>query len=82
MDQIKNLRTRIDSLDDEIMELLQQRFNISVAIGSVKKESKKVVLDTSREEFILNKTSNFSHSPQIKNVYVSLMNESKDMQRK
>lgn len=82
MDQIKILRTRIDSLDDEIMELLQQRFNIVLAIGSAKSEQKKAILDSSREDFILDKASKYSHSPQIKTVYSSIMSEAKILQRK
>ena len=82
MDQLKILRTRIDSLDDEIMELLQQRFNIVLAIGSAKHESKKEILDSTREDFILDKASKFSHCPQIQNVYKSIMNEAKEIQRK
>ena len=82
MDNIKKLRNEIDVLDNKIMELLETRFLIAKQIGVVKTQEKIDILDTNREETILLKTTKYSHSPQIKNIYKTIMTESKNIQRK
>lgn len=82
MDKIDVLRTEIDSIDDKIMDLLDQRFFITKAIGEEKKKNSTHVLDSNRELFIFDKTSKLSHYPEIKQIYECIMNTSKAQQRK
>lgn len=82
MDSLKALRDVIDEVDDQIMSLLNKRFDISNKIGSVKSNSKKDILDIKREEYVLNKIKKYSHSPQIELVYRVIMSESKNIQRR
>ena len=82
MDKIDDLRRLIDIIDDEIMTILDERFTISKKIGNLKALAKTDVLDTKRESSILNKTSKYSHSPEIGIVYKTIMEESKSLQRK
>lgn len=82
MDRIKKKREEIDSIDLQIMALLDKRFFLTSEIGRIKKEVKKVVLDPYREQMILDKTTKFSHYPQLKEIYHTIMNESKNLQRK
>lgn len=82
MDQINDLRTKIDKIDDEIMNLLDKRFSIAIHIGNLKELTKTSVLDTKREKIVLDKTSNYSHSPEIGVVYNVIMEQSKSLQRK
>lgn len=82
MDKIVELRNRINEIDDELMSLLSKRFEVSIQIGKAKYNSKKEVLDSKREQFVLNKTQNHSHSPQLDLVYRTIMNESKNIQRR
>jgi chorismate mutase len=82
MDKIDNLRNLIDTLDEEIMSLLDERYDLSVKIGNLKTQTKTNVLDTKRESYILDKTSKYSHSPEIGIVYKIIMEESKSLQRK
>ena len=82
MDKIIKLRSRIDEIDSEIMHLLNERYEISDEIGTIKSNSKVDVLDTKREEYVLNKTKKHSHSPQLELVYRTIMNESKNIQRR
>lgn len=82
MDKIIKLRTRIDEIDNEIMSLLSERYEISDEIGTIKSSSKVDVLDTKREEYVLNKTKKHSHSSQLELVYRTIMNESKNIQRR
>ncbi len=82
MDKIEDLRLSINTIDDEIMALLDKRLSLSVRIGNLKALSNTAVLDTKRENIILDKTSNYSHSPEIGIVYKTIMETSKSLQRK
>ena len=82
MDKIDDLRIQIDKIDDEIMSLLDKRFNLTKEIGELKKQSNREVLDTKRENNIRNKISKYSHSPSISVVYTAIMDESKRQQGK
>ena len=82
MDKIIELRRRIDEIDNEIMKLLSERYEISDQIGNIKSTSKVQILDQKREEYVLNKTKKHSHSPQLELVYKTIMHESKNIQRR
>ncbi len=82
MDKIIKLRGRIDEIDNEIMKLLSERYEISDRIGDIKSTSKVQILDQKREEYVLNKTKKHSHSPQLELVYRTIMGESKNIQRR
>ena len=81
MDKLEKLRVKINEIDDEIMSLLDKRFNLSIEVGKVKSISNTSVLDTKREDYILDKTSKYSHSPEIDIVYKKIMEKSKSLQR-
>lgn len=82
MDKIIELRNRINSIDDQIMLLLNERYDISDQIGEIKSTSKIGILDKNREEYVLDKTKKHEHSPQIELVYRTIMSESKNIQRR
>ncbi|MCK5388349.1 MAG: chorismate mutase, partial [Candidatus Izimaplasma sp.] len=46
MDKIDDLRLLIDELDNNIMSMLDKRFNLSNEIGNIKAHAKTAVLDT------------------------------------
>ncbi len=82
MDKIIAFRSKIDEIDKEIMYLLNERYKISEQIGDIKSNSKVQVLDQKREDYVLNKTKEYSHSPQLELVYRTIMSESKNIQRR
>ncbi|MBN2604442.1 MAG: chorismate mutase [Bacilli bacterium] len=82
MDQIITHRDRIDKIDNEIMSLLEERFDLSMIIGQIKSKNQQEVLDRNREEKILLKTANYKHKSQIQNVYQNIFIQSKSLQRK
>lgn len=82
MDQIDKIRKEIDVLDTEIMELLNKRYRLTTEIGRLKKETNTNVLDSNREDIIYDKTSKYSHYPQLRAIYKTIMEESKKLQRK
>lgn len=82
MDEILDQRKQIDKIDDEIMKLLDKRFFYTNKIGLIKKASNTIVLDKNRQKSIFDKTSKYSHFPEIKSIYEAIMYESRKSQRK
>ena len=82
MVEIKDIRDKINQIDAHIMELLDIRFNYTNEIGRLKREENITILDTNRENIIIEKASKFSHSPQIEHIYKTIMEESKKLQGK
>ncbi len=82
---IDELRKEIDKLDNEIVALLDKRFDCSKAIGEEKKKIQKQVLDQSREQIILDKVASLStkdHAPYIQEIYKKIMEQSREYQNK
>ncbi len=80
MDQIIKAREAIDALDAQIMDLLEQRFNLSKLIGEEKVMRLKTVHDDTREQTILNHAKNYVNQPSIYAVYLTIFEESKALQ--
>ena len=53
--KIEELREKINSLDDRIIKLLEERFSISKEIGKIKFNSESTILDKNREREIINR---------------------------
>ena len=82
MEKITLIRTSIDVMDEQIMALLEERFNASLKIGALKKASNQPVLDSTREQFILNKIAGYSNKEAIHQVYLTILEASKLLQKK
>ena len=82
MKSIDTIRKEIDILDDQIMSLLEERYNKTNEIGRLKQQENIVILDVNRENYIINKISKYSHSPQIESIYRAIMKESRKAQKK
>ena len=80
--EITSLRNEIDEIDVQIMSLLEKRFSLATKIGDIKKMTNSSVLDSNREKYILDKINKYSHFPQIERVYLTILSESKSIQRK
>ena len=57
---LKDLRARIDELDDELLEILQRRAAVSIEIGRVKKRHALAVVDRPREKAVLDRLTRLS----------------------
>jgi len=82
---IDELRKNIDEIDNEIIKLLDKRFDVANAIGEEKKKISKQVLDQSREQAILDKVDKLSsdeHSKYIQEIYKKIMEQSREYQGK
>lgn len=85
---IENWRTRIDELEDMIIELLNKRANYASEIGKIKKQNGLPVLDASREKKILDrvaekaKASKGPLSPEsMCRIFASIMQETRKVEK-
>lgn len=78
-------RKKIDSVDEKIFDLLLERYLIVEDIGKYKKNNKLHILDSKRENKIYEKIEDFylldQHRKYLKNIYKTVMNESKRIQK-
>ena len=52
MDTIKNLRKIIDTIDEQILDLIKSRMDVVMEIGKIKKEINSEIVDGNREQEI------------------------------
>lgn len=84
MDKLNELRKQIDTIDQQIAELYNERLLLCESIGEIKKQYNLPILDTSRElEVIKNNSSyvNEKYRDSYKNVIQLIMDESKKVQK-
>ncbi|EOI07021.1 chorismate mutase [Enterococcus moraviensis ATCC BAA-383] len=79
-------REKIDVLDKKIVALLEERMNVVEAIVDIKKTADKEILDTTREQDVLNKIDTYiqndTYKEVIKETYQGIMDASKHFQQK
>ncbi len=70
--RMQQMREEIDTIDDELIQLLLQRLEIADSLGNLKRELKLAVKDSSREEAVLEKVAKQSDHSHLKDHLVSL----------
>ena len=83
--KLGNLRLKIDSLDDKLLQLLIERADVSAEIGSIKKSLQKEIFDRNRESIILEKLESKCRAlnidfEYIKNIWDIILNKSHEIQ--
>ena len=83
---IKELRSSIDKVDDQIFDLILKRFDYVEKIGNIKKEMNIPVDDKAREEIIIKRLSERLSTKinykEIKKIIDPIISISKDIQRR
>ena len=84
--KIEDLRAHINSIDDELLKLLLQRFDVVKKIGAIKGELEIKIVDSSREEEIINRLSLRSagkiNRDDIESIFRPIYEVSKKLQAK
>ena len=78
------IREEIDSIDSEIIALLESRLNLSLQIGNVKRNLGKELHDDEREELILKKIDEFAilyPKEDLKSIFLEIMKTSLSVQQ-
>ena len=81
--KIKELRDKINFLDDEIIKMLEERFLISKKIGEIKFNSQSKVLDAKREREIvdrLNTNTKIISKESLGLIYQNIFKVSREIQ--
>ncbi|EME8259757.1 chorismate mutase [Enterococcus faecium] len=85
-ESLETLRQKIDTIDRELVALLEKRMDTVTKIGQVKKEGNQAVYDEKREQQVLDKVAkllkNKGYKETITNTYVDLMKHSREHQNK
>ena len=79
MEQINELREKIDMVDEQVLGLLKQRVEICKTIGLLKKKSNLAIQDSSRENYVYetvkqNATKLGLDSKKIESIYHQIVN--------
>ena len=81
--KLEEYRNAIDGLDEKIVALLDERFELSELIGEYKKENSLPVCDPEREKELLEKVRKMSRRPdECEVVYRAILDGSKKIQNK
>ena len=82
--EINELRTKIDSLDKEIVKLLTERMGVSAQVAAYKIANGMPVLDKTREAALLEKISSLSGdmSEYTHEIYLEILKQSRAYQEK
>ena len=85
MTKLESCRNEIDSIDEEIIKLYEKRVEIVKEVINYKLDNNIEILDTSREEKMLNKNlvkiSNEEYKKYYKDVLTGFLKASKEMQK-
>lgn len=81
---IAHWRRRIDTLEDQIIQLLNERATYAAEIGKIKHAQKLPVLDAAREQEILARVSSKTRGPlspeAIRQIFVTIMAETRKLE--
>lgn len=81
--KLTEYRNALDGLDEKIVALLDERFELSERIGQYKKENSLPVYDAEREEALIGRIRDMSQRPDgCEAVYRAILDESKKIQSK
>lgn len=81
---LNDARVEINSIDSEIVHLLEKRFNVVIEIGNYKKENNIPVYDEKREQNVISNCVSYledeQYSKYILDIYKQIMNSCKELQ--
>nr|WP_312576486.1 chorismate mutase [Sedimentibacter sp.] len=82
---LNEIRNEINSIDEDIVKLLEKRFNLVLKVGIYKATQNLPIFDEAREKIVIEKCKNHlknkKYSNYIEKVYIQLMNTCKDIER-
>ncbi len=82
---IDNIRTKIDQLDQKLLHIFNQRADLALQIGHLKKELDLPVYNPDREQYIFDKMQKNNPGPldnqAIKRLFERVIDESRTLER-
>jgi monofunctional chorismate mutase len=80
--ELKDLRNKIDQIDQELATLIEQRLEVVKQIGDYKKKHNLPILDQNREQEVLDKNSKYLSNESNKEAYLEIMKNIMDVSKK
>ncbi len=84
-EMLKELRDRIDSIDNQILNLLNQRLGVAKEIGRCKGRSSEVVMDSARETNVVKRLFSLNKGPMsnesIQHIFTEIFGSSREAQQ-
>ena len=80
---LDSLRNKVDEIDSQLFNLLEERFKVSKLIGIYKKERGLKIEDKDRENDLMDKRKKLSNLPEdfVNKLFELILYESKKIQR-
>lgn len=82
---LNKLRTKIDTIDKNILELLNQRLGIAKEIGECKGKSSEIVMDSARETNVIKRLFSLNKGPMsneaIQHIFTEIFGSSREAQQ-
>ena len=86
MAELEQLRNQINQVDERLVALLKQRFEIVEAVARTKQASGALVFDPTRERAVLKRVvdlvANEDYQPAVAQVFTTIMDQAKQLERK
>ena len=82
MSELEKLRSEINRIDNNLLDLLSNRMEISVKVGEYKKKNNMQVFDSSREKELVERLINYNNidNDLVKDLWNIIMKYSKKLQ--
>lgn len=74
---MNNYRNQIDEIDNQLMELINERYKLTKLIGEYKQKNNIEVTNPKREEEVLRKADKYLYSDDIKALYQEMFRQNK-----
>ncbi len=82
---IDSIRTQIDELDDQLLDIFNRRATLALQIGEIKKEHQLAVYDPKREQRIFTRVQQANKGPldnsAIVRLFERVIDESRSLER-
>lgn len=82
---LNEIRNEINSIDKDLVALLEKRFNLVLKVGQYKAARNMPIFDEAREKIVIekckNQLENNKYANYIEKVYIQIMNTCKDIER-
>ena len=82
MTELDEVRIQLSEIDKKIKPLLDERFNLSIKVGNIKKKQNLQILDTNRQEQIISDiiSSDIINKQEVVELYEYILSISRKVQ--
>lgn len=86
MDELGQLRKELDHIDKQLVDLFEERMEVSIKIGQYKKNNNLSILDALREQAVMEQNTSYLKNKKfekhLEEFFQHLMNMSKSVQER